>query len=328
MFESIGLTPTAEAVYRVILRHRDWNSTQIAEHLKLSTGETTSVLKELAHLGLLAPAEATDLDFRPVNPALGLMRLIADAEAEGERRRWQISNARAAMAVFSAEVAESATREGFVRLDGVDAVRERLEEIVVSTKRECLTMHPVASQSVSAKMASKPLNQLLLERGVSLHCLYQESFSNDARLVEYAQWLTGLGGVVRTLPVVPLQIIIYDREGVLLPIDPDATHLGAIDTTGAGIVATACALFEQMWQTARPYGDDTPRDDEELSPTEHQLLILLAAGHTDEVVARHLGVSLSTVRRLMAGLMERLPARSRFQAGVKAAERGWLRQLT
>jgi len=45
---------------------------------------------------------------------------------------------------------------------------------------------------------------------------------------------------------------------------------------------------------------------------------------TDETAARRLGVSLRTVRRQMAALMERLCATSRFEAGLKAAQRGWL----
>ncbi|SDK53829.1 helix-turn-helix domain-containing protein [Nonomuraea jiangxiensis] len=56
-----------------------------------------------------------------------------------------------------------------------------------------------------------------------------------------------------------------------------------------------------------------------LSPREWQVLQLLAQGCTDEAVARNLGVSLRTVRRITADLMERLDARSRFQAGLKAA---------
>lgn len=51
---------------------------------------------------------------------------------------------------------------------------------------------------------------------------------------------------------------------------------------------------------------------------------MLAAGLTDEAAAKRLGVSLRTVRRIMAGLMDRLQASSRFEAGLKAAQKGWL----
>ncbi|MEU4519312.1 helix-turn-helix transcriptional regulator [Amycolatopsis sp. NPDC024027] len=63
---------------------------------------------------------------------------------------------------------------------------------------------------------------------------------------------------------------------------------------------------------------------DELSDRERQLLTLLTAGYTDESAAVRLGISVRTVRRLVSGIMNRLGARSRFQAGVKAADRGWL----
>ena len=54
------------------------------------------------------------------------------------------------------------------------------------------------------------------------------------------------------------------------------------------------------------------------------LLRLLAGGAKNAAAASRLGVSESTVGRQMRDLMIRLGATSRFQAGVKAAKRGWL----
>jgi DNA-binding CsgD family transcriptional regulator len=51
---------------------------------------------------------------------------------------------------------------------------------------------------------------------------------------------------------------------------------------------------------------------------------LLAAGHTDDAIARRLGVSPRTARRIANTLMARLGARGRFQAGVHAVRAGWL----
>lgn len=49
-----------------------------------------------------------------------------------------------------------------------------------------------------------------------------------------------------------------------------------------------------------------------------------AAGETlNSGVSRRIGVSLGTVRRSMAALMERLGARSRFETGLRATQRGW-----
>jgi DNA-binding NarL/FixJ family response regulator len=50
----------------------------------------------------------------------------------------------------------------------------------------------------------------------------------------------------------------------------------------------------------------------------------MAAGATDEVIARRLAISRRSVVRRTGLLMERLGATTRFQAGVQAARRGWL----
>jgi DNA-binding CsgD family transcriptional regulator len=61
-------------------------------------------------------------------------------------------------------------------------------------------------------------------------------------------------------------------------------------------------------------------------PSDMQLLILrlLAAGMKDESIARHLGVSLRTVRRNLTTLCEAVGAPTRFTLATFAAERGWI----
>lgn len=51
---------------------------------------------------------------------------------------------------------------------------------------------------------------------------------------------------------------------------------------------------------------------------QRSLLSLMAQGHTDEVVARKLGMSVRSCRRHIAALMREFGAVSRFQAGVQA----------
>ena len=54
------------------------------------------------------------------------------------------------------------------------------------------------------------------------------------------------------------------------------------------------------------------------------MLQLLAKRLTDEAVARALGAGLRAERRIVADLMDRQNASSRFEAGVVAARRQWL----
>lgn len=70
--------------------------------------------------------------------------------------------------------------------------------------------------------------------------------------------------------------------------------------------------------TASPEGDWHP------TGRHRELVRMLAGGLTDEAMARKLGISERTVRRLVSELTERLGAASRFQAGVCAVRLGWL----
>jgi DNA-binding NarL/FixJ family response regulator len=66
-------------------------------------------------------------------------------------------------------------------------------------------------------------------------------------------------------------------------------------------------------------------DTEPGTPTEEERAVasLLVTGMTDEMAARRLGLSRRTFRRRLKALMDKLGARSRFQAGFMLAETGW-----
>jgi len=55
-----------------------------------------------------------------------------------------------------------------------------------------------------------------------------------------------------------------------------------------------------------------------------RILSLLSDGRSDSTIARESGISLRTVERRVRSLMDRLGAKTRFQAGVQAARRGWI----
>lgn len=120
-------------------------------------------------------------------------------------------------------------------------------------------------------------------------------------------------------------MLIFDRRTAVIPIDPENTRLGALCTTETGIVQSMVSIFEIVWNTAVPL-DSRVREDTAtcLTSLDRQILLMLGKGLTDEAVASRLGVSGRTVRRQVASLMERLNASSRFEAGLKASQRGWV----
>ncbi len=76
------------------------------------------------------------------------------------------------------------------------------------------------------------------------------------------------------------------------------------------------SMFFLLWEQALPVVPVVA--DGELAETDRRLLTMLASGMPDEAIARQLEVSSRTVGRRVAGLMQSLGVRSRFQAGVYA----------
>ncbi|WP_238430957.1 LuxR C-terminal-related transcriptional regulator [Frankia nepalensis] len=158
----------------------------------------------------------------------------------------------------------------------------------------------------------------------------------------------GDGGalVIRGADLAELATLLFDH--LWESADRFGVEVAAVEGTLAGEVALAAARAEASgplrfaapgtadprYATAEDDGleDDGPTgteglagdDDAPPSPSELLLLRLLADGAKDEAAARSLGVSVRTVRRMVADLMRRLDARSRFQAGILAKHRGWL----
>jgi DNA-binding CsgD family transcriptional regulator/sugar-specific transcriptional regulator TrmB len=324
----LGLSAQAEAVYAAMLADPGADLAELVGAIGLDERAVRAGLDELAELAFIRPSRDLPGTFRPVSPDVALDAMVRRQEAELARKAQELAANKAAAAAAVAEygrTAPAAAHGDAERLIGLDAIGAKLELLAKDARTECLSVMPGGAQSAASLEASRPLDEAALERGVDVQTLYQDSVRNDQATYAYAQWLTRQGGQVRTAALLPPRMVIVDRHTVLVPIDPADTRAGALCTTEPAIVASLLAVYDQAWACAVPLGADRTRDDETgLSGTERDILLLLGQGLTDEAAAKRLGLGLRTISRQMAGLMERLGAASRFEAGLKAAQRGWL----
>ncbi|MFB7260575.1 LuxR C-terminal-related transcriptional regulator [Streptomyces nojiriensis] len=325
MLEALGVGPSVEAVYRAVLEQPEWDIQDLASHLNLSDTAIRQALNALADLHLLEANADSPADFRPVSPEVGLTALLARSEAELQTRQRQIEATRSAVASLAAQYT---SRKGYApetvsQLVGLDAVRRRLEELAQHARLECLSFLPNGAQLPDTMEASKPLDQQALERGVQMRNIYQESFRNDPATLQYVRWMSSLGGETRTVPSLPMLMVIVDREVALVPMDPNDGRQGAVELRSHGAVAAMRVLFSQFWEAATPWQETPPADRNGLSRRDREILMMLATGRTDQWIAHQLGVSLRTIRRNVSDLMDRLDARSRFEAGVLAERANW-----
>lgn len=207
-------------------------------------------------------------------------------------------------------------------LHGVEEVRRWLSDQQERTTTEALAMSPGGGQSEAAMRAGLPLDEAALARGVRLRNLYLTSATRSAATRRHVRHLSDLGAEYRTTPSLPLRMLLLDGEVALLPIKADQTSLGALVVRTPAVLTGLRALFDTYWQGALPFGRVQQTAD--LTDQERLVVTMLADGAQDQEVATALGVSLRTVRRMVAALSERLDSQSRFQTGVNAVRKGWL----
>ncbi|MEU8551981.1 LuxR C-terminal-related transcriptional regulator [Streptomyces roseoverticillatus] len=327
MLQALGMDRAAEQVYRAMLTHPQAGVAELGTRLGLPEEDVRHALDALMDLTLVRPSAERQGRIRAVSPEIGMEILVARQQAELAAQQQRVESSRVAAAQLIAEYAElrpATAQQGVEQLTGLDRIRDRLAVLTRETTTEVMTFAPDGAHTRESIAAARPLNQELLDRGVHIRTLYLDSVRNSPETVEYVDWLTERGGQVRTAPSLPIRMIISDRSSAVLPVSGDNPSAGALLLTGHGTLTALCALFESVWASAQPLGSAKSRDERGLTGQESTVVRLLAAGHTDEAIAKRLGVSSRTARRIATDLMERLGAHSRFEAGVKAVRRGWL----
>ncbi|WP_217144856.1 helix-turn-helix transcriptional regulator [Streptomyces sp. AC627_RSS907] len=329
MAEASPLDQEALGVYRAILFHKEHDPDKLAELLDMEPECVKAALERLSGLSLLAPSRDSPGALRAVNPSLGLKVLLQREQDELAWRQQRIEQNRAALAALAAEYGASGRSgpDGTEELANVDDIRIRLEALAESCRHESLAFHPVGGLTQESIDAARPLNEAALARGVRFRSIYLDSVTNDRVTRAHAQWMAERNSEIRTSPTLPMRLLIVDTTAAVVAGLPGQTGPSALLFSSQPVVLAMRALFEAYWEHATPFHQEHPRRDDaggELTPQERKLLQLLASGLTDEAVARALGIGVRTERRIVAELMERLGASSRFEAGVQATRRQWI----
>ncbi|WP_370950045.1 LuxR C-terminal-related transcriptional regulator [Amycolatopsis sp. cg5] len=328
MLEALGLSKTSELVYLALLDYAGSDCHHLADHLDLTEREVCEALDELTRMALLQTGDNSRC--RPprlVDPEVGMAALIARQQADIARRQQEIEESKLALTRLLSQHSDSRPSSGdpgIEHLRGVTAIRRRLREVAASSEWETCSLTPGGAELAESLPASRFLDSDAVDRGVRLRTIYLDSIRNQPAAIEYAQWLSGAGGEVRTAPSLPQRMVIVDRRIAMVPVNVDDDDESAVVISIGGVVNALYTLFSSVWRSSAPLGLPRSRDSDGLTDQGREALKLLGKGSTDEVIARRLGVSVRTARRVASELLTRLGARSRFQAGARAVARGWV----
>jgi DNA-binding CsgD family transcriptional regulator len=324
MLDTLGLDDLSESLYRVMLTHP---GESVAGLAKILDADEAAIETALCTLSALALTQGDGAGVRALSPKVAMDMVVAQRKLELAAAQKKLEESRVAATRWIGQYSDlipSLDDSEFEQLSGAKEIRERLALLGSEAVHEIMTFAPGGGHSQEDLAASKEPNAALLGRGVRVRTVYVESVLKHPPTLDHLDWLHSQGAEVRTAASLPIRMIVFDRRLAVLPARMSDARVGAIVTGGEGVVATGVALFEAVWAGASPLGAAPGVDAHGLAAQETEVLQLLARGFTDEAVAKRLGVSPRTARRITADLMERLGAASRFAAGVRAVQRGWL----
>ncbi|GAA1918653.1 helix-turn-helix transcriptional regulator [Streptantibioticus ferralitis] len=327
MLDIFGLDALSEEIYRLMLTHPDKGVEGLADLVGTTEAQVRRALECLSELSLVSTSEQDLSGFRALNPETAMELLLAQQQSELTVAQMRLDATKAAavklVAAYSSLCPPYDDRD-FERLVGPEEIGRHLAGFAALAETEVMTFAHGGAHPEEELVASRTPNVMLLERGIRMRTLYLDSLRNHQPTLHHMRWLSDRGAEVRTAASLPVRMVIVDRCQAVLPMRSADARVGAVVIRSEATVAALCALFEAKWEKATPFGSGPTVDDRGLSVQEAEVIRLLAEGLTDQAIAKRLGVSDRTARRIAAELMERLNARSRFEAGVRAVQRGWI----
>ena len=321
-----GLSADTIRVYRLRVTHPTDSVAELAERAWLAPETVAEAEKELISMGLLCASPAGG--WVAVSPDTATEELIASAEQEVLQRQVALGAIRARMHALSSHYLEArsmrSARGDIEIVRGLENVRAIIDDLARTASTSVDTLASGGGQSEQALRAALPNDLRVLSRGCQLRIVFQDSARRHKPTTQYVSRLIAAGGQARCISHLPTRMILYGMDSAVLPIDHERTSIGVVVIRDPSVLGFLRLLYDYYWAEATGFfaaDHESPRG---LNGEEREILSLLAAGKTNPTISKELGISPRTVARIVAGLMERLGADSRFQAGVKAVQSGWL----
>lgn len=323
----------AQSLYVIAVQDAGWTPPSVCRRLGWSSEEYATAIHVLSGLGLLVRTTATPSGWACVSSESALDHLLAaDARRVAELVE-QTTRTREAMVRMLTDfhpihaMRLSGTQAQLV--EGTTNIAAALEDAAQQAHDEVVSLHP--GRGVPEHMVEEGLSRdrRALRRGVAMRTVHLASSAAQPHMGAYLRELQKAGGRVRTAVTLPHRLIVVDRHLAIVPATGSDGQQAAVVVYDPYLVEVFRSQFEYAWAQAAAFDTGARSAVAEVPegrPDRRQraVLRLLAEGLTDEAVARRLGVSDRTVRRMVNDLTSTLGATSRFQVAVLAERAGWL----
>ncbi|WP_406207920.1 hypothetical protein OH807_35755 [Kitasatospora sp. NBC_01560] len=315
------------AAYNLLIGQPGLDLAEFARRLHCTVDSARCVLDRLADLGLLSRYSTGNESLVALSPLTAMHRLITrERDILEQRRRYLRETVNTYSSILSAYGVGSGSGEpdDSEVLPDPAAVHARLQDLAAGARHEVVSFRTFANPERTGGALNGSLDLEPLGRGVRVRALYLEAIEFDEAVAEYARVASCAGALVRLAPELPMSMIVYDGRTALVPRTPGRPADGALVLRQPAVVALLTSLFEARWELGRPTGRTGAAEPGGCTSAERAVVRLLATGSKDDAVARQLGTSVRTVRRVVSALMDRAGVTSRFAFGVHAARRDWI----
>ena len=325
-----ALSEAAVRTYGALRRWPGTTAPTVASLLGLDPTVVAAAIGELRDAGLARHDQAGGLT--PVDPYLALQSLINDQQEDLLRRQRWAEQARRAHRLVSEVLLEARLTAGTPLdnhcLPAEPAPAERIRELILRARH---SVRVIAPASLLAEGCPWEVYRQLAQRGdpVRLHLVVTRAALADRGAHRALTMLAQEGAHLRVVDRAPLSSALVD-DAAAVAVVSRRQRADVVAYRDSSVVQIFQSLFDHLWSGGDMLPSEPLRRVRErpepagMSMQQRHVLRMLACGTKDESVARHLGVSLRTVRRIVAEAMAELGAQSRFEAGVIAARRGLL----
>lgn len=327
MLEALGLSETAEGLYRALLTQGPTIESRLGDLVPADLPAIKAALEELHGVELVHRISGDPDCWLAGSPEVALTSLVVQRQEALLERQRELERAQTTVSELIRLSRSRAPGGGgeVVEVTGdAETTRRRQRHFERTAERCVMTLERLAPPGADDPEA-EPATLAMLDRDIEVQSVYERPVLLVPGRFETLRKLAAVGEQARTLPALPMDLVVYDREHAMVRLDEDEVAGTALFVHASGLLTGLVCLFELLWERAVPIPPEPDVPTEDRSPeTDEVLLSLLAAGFKDESIARHLHISPSTVTRRMARLMELTGTSTRFQLGMQAVRKGWI----
>lgn len=320
----LGVDAAEERVYRALLAHPGASAIELRESTGFGPRRLQRHLVELERKAMVTRRGGTRARFQPTPAEVVVDALFSAREDELNRARLE---AHRDIALLRPSVEQLHVTELVEILTSREAIAERWTQLqnAARTTLDVFSRPPLAQTD---PQEHESIQASLREQGVIVRALYDQDALLSPGYWEHIRRSISHGERARVISQLPLKLAIADRRLALVPVaqsQPGEAIDGGLIVHESALLDALVDLFDLYWErgTDVSLSDNKVPLDEQHYSDETSVLTLLAAGLKDDAIARQLDLSVTTVRRRIATIEQRLGVTSRFQAGLALGRQGW-----